>query len=277
MLSSRHATGPEGMLGAAFERFCTPVQLERRKAAAGRFARLALDLSFGRLVGIAGGPEGGPPVLLVHGWNSQAEFFQPMLSACVRQGLRVYAFDMPAHAQTRDANPSKPTSTLPEWVETLIEATRALRIAEWRCIIAHSFGGLAACYALGKRPWAGQPAAKARSLVLLAGAAGMPTVIDSYARSNNTPDADVADIRAGVSAACDVPLSGITIAAVASSLPDRLLLMHDPADDIARLADLKAVLAAHPPSEEILKPGAGHDGILFQLDVFRTVAKFAAA
>src|SRR5512142_2496900 len=112
------------MVIAVMARKSLHAKLARRKAAAGRFARLALDLSFGRLVGIAGGPEDGPPVLLVHGWNSQAEFFQPMLSACVRQGLRVYAFDMPAHAQTRDANPSKPTSTLPEWVETLIEATR---------------------------------------------------------------------------------------------------------------------------------------------------------
>jgi len=263
-------------LGHAFDRFCTPVQLERRKAAAGRFARLALDLSFGRLVGIAGGPDDGPPVLLVHGWNSQAEFFQPMLSACARQGLRVYAFDMPAHAQTREANPSKPTSTLPEWVETLIDAARALKVAEWQCIIAHSFGGLAASFALGRRPWATQPPARARSLALLAGAAGMPTVIDSYARSTGVPPEDVADIRAGVSAACDVPLSDITIAAVASSLPGRLLVMHDPADDIARLADLRAVLATRPPGEEVLKPGAGHDGILFQLDVFRTVAKFAA-
>ena len=65
--------------------------------------------------------------------------------------------------------------------------------------------------------------------------------------------------------------------AVAAALPERILVMHDPADDVARLADLKAVLATHPPSDEIMRPGAGHDGILFQLDVFRAVSKFAAA
>ncbi|MBL6854422.1 MAG: alpha/beta fold hydrolase [Alphaproteobacteria bacterium] len=263
-------------MGAAFDRFCTPVQLERRKVSAGRFARLSLDLPFGTLAGIIGGPEDGPPVLVVHGWNSQAEFFQPILSACVRQGLRVYAFDMPAHAQTREANPHKPTSTLPEWVETLIDASRALNVAEWRCIVAHSFGGLAASFALGRRPWATQLPARARSLALLAGAAGMPTVIDSYARATDAPGEDIADISAGVSSACAVPLSEITVASVASSLPDRLLLVHDPADDVTRLADLKAVLAEHPPSEEIMRPGAGHDEILFQLDVGRAVAKFAS-
>jgi len=276
MLRSARSRGGQS-LGAAFDRFCTPVQLERRKASAGKFARIALDLPFGRLTGIAGGPEDGPPVLLVHGWNSQAEFFQPLLSACVRQGLRVYAFDMPAHGQTREANPHKPASTLVEWVETLIDASRALNVAGWKCIIAHSFGGLAAGYALGARPWAGQPPTKAQSLVLLAGAAGMPTVIDSYARSTGAPESDIEDIRAGVVAACHVPLPQITVAAVADALPPRILVMHDPADDVARLADLKAVLAAHPPSEEILRPGAGHDGILFQLDVFRAVSKFASA
>src|SRR3569832_1668972 len=263
-------------LGAAFDCFCTPVQLERRKAsAAGKFARLSLDLPFGRLTGIAAGPEDGPPLLAVHGWNSQAEFFQPLLSACIRQGLRVYAFDMPAHGQTRDANPHKPTSTLVEWVETLIAATSALHVAEWRCIVAHSFGGLAASYALGARPWpSAQAPAKAKALALLAGAAGMPTVIDSYARATGVPQADVDDIRAGVVAACHVPLPQITIADVAPSLPDRTLLMHDPADDTARLADLRNVLAAHPPSEEVMRPGAGHDGILFLLDVGRVVVFF---
>ena len=62
-------------LESAFDIFCTPVQLERRKAPSTKFERLALDLPFGRLVGFAAGPADGPPVLFVHGWNAQAEFF----------------------------------------------------------------------------------------------------------------------------------------------------------------------------------------------------------
>lgn len=261
-------------LASAFDIFCTPVQLERRKASSSRFEALSLDLPFGRLAGIAAGPKDGPPVLAVHGWNSQAEFFQPLILALIRQGLRVYAFDMPAHGQTREANP-KPTSTLVEWVETLIAATAALGVAQWQCIVAHSFGGLAAGFALGPRPWPGLPAAKAKSLALIAGAAGMPSVIASYAAGLGTSADDVADIVRGVEAATSSPLAGLTLAAVAPALPDRILLVHDPADEIARPADLKAVLAARPPSEELLRPGAGHDGILFQLEVGRAVAKFA--
>lgn len=253
------------------------MQLERRKASAGKFARLALDLPFGRLTGIAAGPEDGPPVLAVHGWNSQAEFFQPLLLACIRQGLRVYAFDMPAHGQTRDANPLKPTSTLVEWVETLIAATAALGVREWRCIVAHSFGGLAAGFAMGPRPWGGLPPVRAASLALIAGASGMPTVIQSYAAADGTARADVADIVRGVEAATDAPLAALSIRAVAASLPPRVLLIHDPADAIARLSDLRGELAARPAAEELLRPGAGHDGILFQLDVGRAVAKFASA
>jgi len=264
-------------VGEAFDRFCTPVQLERRKASAGRLERIALDLPFGRLSAVAGGPADGPPALLVHGWNSQAEFFLPLIAACVRQGLRTYAFDMPAHGQTRDANPSKPTSTLPEWVETLIHATAALGVEAWQGVVAHSFGALAAGCAQGRRPWAQTPPLKARSMVMIGGAAGMPTVIDSYVRANPGIDpSDVADIVAGVEAACAVPLAQITLALAAAALPSRLLLIHDPADDITRLADLKSVLAAHPASEEMLRPGAGHDGILFQLEVGRAAAKFAA-
>ena len=251
------------------------MQLERRKAPSAKFERLALDLPFGRLVGFAAGPADGPPVLFVHGWNAQAEFFAPLILACIRQGLRCYAFDMPAHGQTRDANP-KPTSTLVEWVETLIALTRALGVAEWNSIVAHSFGALAVAFASGPRPWPGAPPFSAKSLSFIAGASGMPTVIESYAAAMKSSEADIADIIRGVEAATSAPLAALAIGAVASHLPARILLVHDPEDEIARLADLKYELASHPASDELIRPRAGHDGILFQLEVGRAVAKFAA-
>ncbi|MEI9992386.1 MAG: alpha/beta fold hydrolase [Rhizomicrobium sp.] len=211
----------------------------------------------------------------MHGWNAQAEFFLPLVSACVRQGLRVYAFDMPAHGQTREANPNKPTSTLVEWVETLIAATGALGVSQWRSVIAHSFGALAVSFAMGPRPWSGAPPLTAASLVTIAGASGMPAVIESYAAATASSDAEIADIVAGVEAVAGAKLSTLSIRAVAAHLPKRLLLIHDPADEIAKLSDLRAELAGLP-SEELLRPGAGHDAILFQLEVGRAAAKFAA-
>ncbi len=205
-------------MGTAFDVFCTPVQLERRKPGAAKFEPLALDLPFGRLIGIAAGPADGPPVLLVHGWNSQAALLLPLLSACTRQGLRVYAFDMPAHGQTRDANPMKPTSTMVEWVETLIAATAALGVTRWQSVIAHSFGGLAACFAFGPRPWGGLPATEAASLVLIAGASGMPTVVESYAAAVPCSDADLADIVAGIERATNAAIADLTIALTISEL-----------------------------------------------------------
>jgi pimeloyl-ACP methyl ester carboxylesterase len=262
-------------MGAPFDTFCTPVQLERRKAPSAKLDRLALDLPFGRLTGVATGPSDGRPVLAVHGWNAQAEFFAPLMLACARKGLRVFAFDMPAHGQTRDANP-KPTSTMVEWVETLIAATAALGIGEWQSVIAHSFGGLASCFALGPRPWGGLPAMRTRSLALIAGAAGMATVIESYAAQVPLRDEERADIVGGVEAATKARLAELSIASVAAHLPARLMLIHDPADDVTHLADIRAELVAHPPSEELLRPGAGHDAILFQLEVGRAIANFAA-
>jgi len=272
------ATWPWGnaALETAFDRFCTPVQLERRKSQSTKFERLALDLPFGRLIGVAAGPPDGPPVLAVHGWNAQAEFFQPLILACIRQGLRVYAFDMPAHGATRDANPDKPSSTLVEWVETLIALTCALRVETWTNIVAHSFGALAVAFAMGPRPWPGAAPFQAKSLSFIAGASGMPTVIESYAAGMASSEADIADIIRGVEAATSAPLAALAIGAVAGHLPGRILLVHDPEDDIARLSDLRYELAAHPASDELIRPKAGHDGILFQLEVGRAVAKFAA-
>lgn len=250
--------------------------LERRKAPPDRLERLLLDLPFGRLAGFAAGPADGPPVLIVHGWNARADFLLPLLSACARQNLRAYAFDMPAHGATREANPAKPTSTMVEWVETLIAATAALGVARWKGVIAHSFGALASCFALAPRPWPGEAAMAADSLVLIAAAAGMPTVIESYRSQVEVSAEALADIVAGVEGVTATPLAGLTIRAVANALPQRLLVVHDPADTMTRLADIRAELAAHATREELLRDGAGHDAILFQPDTLRAAARFVS-
>lgn len=262
-------------MGAAFDTFCTPPLLERAKAGSTKFERVVLDLPHYSLSAIAAGPADGPPALAVHGWGSQAEFFLPLVSACVRQGLRVYAVDMPAHGRTLQANPQRRTSTLVEWTETLLAIGPHLGVAEWSAVIAHSFGGLASCFALGPRPWSETPRLQTKSLSMIAGSSGMPAIIDTYAENNVSSKEDVADIVEGVETCTRAPLAKLAIRAVAEHLPDRTQLVHDPADNMAKLPDLKAQLTK--PYEELLRPGAGHDGILFQLEVGRAVARFARA
>ena len=259
-------------MGAAFDKFCTPDLLERSKGST-KFERVMLALPHYSLSALVAGPADGPPALAVHGWGSQAEFFLPLINACVRQGLRVYSPDMPAHGRTRDANPGRNSSTLVEWTETLLAIGPHLGIAEWSAVIAHSFGGLASCFAIGPRPWSQTPQLRTRALSMIAGSSGMPAIIDTYAEGNASSKEDVADIVHGVEACTEAPLAELAIRAVADRLPDRTQLVHDPDDPVARLSDLKAQLTK--PHEELLRPGAGHDGILFQLEVGRAVSRFA--
>ena len=260
-------------MGAAFDKFCTPPLLERAKGGSTKFERVVLDLPHYSLSAFVAGPIDGPPALAVHGWGSQVEFMLPLINACVRQGLRVYAPDMPAHGRTRDANPSRDTSTLVEWTETLLAVAPHLGIAEWSAVIAHSFGGLASCFAVGSRPWSQTPSLRTQALSMIAGSSGMPAIIDTYAANNASTSGDVADIVRGVETCTCAPLADLTIRAVADCLPVRTQVVHDPGDDTARLSDLKAQLTK--PYEELMRPGAGHDGIIFQLEVGRAVSRFA--
>lgn len=241
-----------------------------------KFERVALDTDAGQLLGIVAGAADGPPVLAVHGWGSEVDLFAPLIHSCTRRGLRVYAFDMPVHGLTRGANPNKHTSTLAEWTETLLALPRLLGIEEWQSVIAHSFGGLASAFAIGPRPWSGSPPLRTKTLSLIASSSGMPAVIDAYAVANACSPADVLDIIRGVEAAACAALPTLTIGAIVDHLPGRILLAHDPQDSVASLDALRTQLAAHPHHEELLRPGAGHDGILLQLEVGRTVAQFAA-
>src|ERR1700730_6295691 len=74
------------------------------------------------------------PVLLVHGWTSEASFMTAFIEPLRRSGLRVVAFDFPAHG----LSPGRRTN--------LAECARALygvcrHYGPVHAVVAHSFGG----------------------------------------------------------------------------------------------------------------------------------------
>lgn len=87
--------------------------------------------------------EGGPKkVLLIHGWEGNTGNFSSLILALIKANYTVYGFDAPSHG-----NSSKGKTHLFAFSD-LVEVL--LNKFEIKNVVSHSFGGVAATYALYK-------------------------------------------------------------------------------------------------------------------------------
>lgn len=86
--------------------------------------------------------EGHEPILLIHGWEGQAGNFADIIEVLVREGFTVHSFDGPSHGYS-----SKGPTSLVEFTELVAIMIRKLNVKK---LVSHSFGGVAATYALWK-------------------------------------------------------------------------------------------------------------------------------
>ncbi len=86
----------------------------------------------------------GPAVLMVHGWGARATHMGKMIEPLVAQGLRVVAFDAPAHGES-----SGSTTDLVQYAAAINAVAR--RTGPLHALLAHSFGVAMALYA--RRDW----------------------------------------------------------------------------------------------------------------------------
>lgn len=82
-----------------------------------------------------------PVVLLVHGWDGCAGQFYVFIKQLTAAGFGVVAFDFPAHGQSEGRE-----TDLTEYVAVMHQL--CARYGRFTAVVAHSFGGLCATYAL---------------------------------------------------------------------------------------------------------------------------------
>lgn len=88
------------------------------------------------------GPEDGPLVMAVHGWNGRASMLSQLVSALADRGCRVVVPDLPGHGRSEGSRYS--FYDLGRALAEVFEGTR------FRAVIGHSAGGLICGIALGR-------------------------------------------------------------------------------------------------------------------------------
>lgn len=254
----------------AFDLFCTPMQRSGNKTSP--VFEKGEKLSF-RLEGhIVRGhrwlphqPPGTSPkrVLIAHGFESSSRNYDRYVSAFLKKGYEVLAFDAPAHGDSGGKQ-----ITLPLYVKTL--KTILERYGPPDSFLGHSFGGLALCMLLESIDH--DPAVK---LVLIAPVCEMTTAVDSFFHK--------LQFRAEMRKEFDElsyemhgqDFSHFSIRRALYQVRADVLWMQDEDDQITPIRDMLPVQAdKHPHVQFVITKGLGHRKIYRDPEVLRQVVEF---
>lgn len=205
----------------------------------------------------------GPLVVLVHGWGADSTSMFGLVRTLQQKGLRVLAFDAPAHG----AWPGTRTS-MTEYVQATQCAIAAL--GDTHGVLGHSLGGIAAVAALARMGKHG-----VQRLAILSAPYSLAAVAERWSRSTyRLPQPVVAEMRAALKQRNGVPVEYWDICTLGRDFEMPVLLMHDEDDDTVPYADAERICGALRHAELEKTTGLGHLRILFEGRIHRRLAQF---
>ena len=243
--------------------FCTPPRQEERPAeetflATGR--PLSIPYGTAALRGWEWGE--GPLVVLAHGWGSRAGRWSALVPELLGAGLRVVAYDAPAHGQS------------PGRLASLPEFARALRAVAATAgtvhgLVGHSLGGAAVAVALSQ----GMPAARA---VLIAAPADPATFSRAFASYLRIP-APVRDaMQRNLEARLQITWDALHLPTIVRHIAAPALVVHDRDDGDVPFDEATAIAGAWPRAELMLTEGLGHRAVIRNPTIIARTVEFLA-
>ncbi|WP_416486481.1 alpha/beta fold hydrolase [Streptomyces sp. CL12] len=194
--------------------------------------------------------DGRGSALLVHGWAANSSSMHSLVPPLRNQGLRVAAFDGPAHGVRKGDQ------------ATMTQYTRAIGAAldtlgDVKVVVAHSLGGIAAIAAVaahtGRMP---------ECAVLIAPPATLGAVLERWDGGGLrlTPPL-VQGIYKELHRRNGVPVSHWDLAARGTALDLPTLILHDPDDPLVPYTDARTITAGLK-NAHLADADGGHTGIL---------------
>lgn len=213
----------------------------------------------------------GPNVYLMHGWGGRRAQLDAFVGPLLWAGYRVVSLDAPGHGDSGPGAYGRGRGLLTEFADALRTVVSVGGPAH--AVIAHSLGGSAT----GLAVLDGLPV---RRLAFISPMADPMPYTFEFARTFGFGER----IRQGFLRRLEARVGRrmkdfdiLTRADRATAALPPVLVVHDPADRVARYADGKAIAATWPSGELITTTGLGHFRILQDAHVIdRVVAHLSA-
>ena len=255
----------QAIVKKAYQAFFSPSQYEvkprdRKIIEQGNNYRIPFD---GGELAVTTWGDGGPVILLMHGWGGaraqMTGFVNPLLGA----GYRVVAFDQPAHGES-DGKVTNILEIAPS-MDLVVK-----REGPFEAIVAHSFGTLITSYVLVNRDF--PPLSRLTYL------GSFNRLMDSLPRFQvltNLPDAIINGLRDMIytNFGKDV-LDAIWNEKMTQKINIPALMFHDQTDNVTPIEDSRAIARVWKSARLVETEGLGHRGALQSSVVHEQVVDF---
>ena len=268
-LRLKWAVAPALAFRQAWGLFVTPRRLSLKAWEAPALAgarRRTVAAATGPVAVYEWGPAAAPAVVLVHGWEHRASFWGAWVAPLLAAGYRVVALDGPAHGES-----SGRQATLTDFGGAVQAVVNTLGVV--RAIVAHSFGA-ASVAGLPVRLPAGVALPR---LVLISAPVGPRVVAERFADFLHLPHEMVARFAAHIEQNTGRSADSFAAAASGPSIgAEKVLVLHDEADEIIPFGESRQIVAGWPGAELHATRGLGHNRILRDAGVVQSVIRFIA-
>ncbi len=188
---------------------------------------------------------GKETVLLMHGWESNAARWKPIIPLLLNEGYRVVAMDGPAHGGSGGKMINVP------FYATAIN--RVVDAYQPDHLVGHSMGGMSVVYFLHNH---GPKSVK--SVALLGAPAQLPPIIANYKKILGLSDATIRSMDRYLQSQLGYPIAQFRAEFFRGAKMMPMLVVHDQGDKVCRVEDALYVHRHFPESELFLTEGLGH-------------------
>jgi pimeloyl-ACP methyl ester carboxylesterase len=202
-------------------------------------------------------------VVLAHGWTSEAAFMAAFTEPLRRSGMRVVAFDFPAHGLSAGRRTN------------LADCARAMlavcdHYGPIDGVVAHSFGGFVALLVAEGGP----PIDHAHHIgrfVLISCPNKLSEVTRNFGKAHNLNPQAQRVYERHLERVGHRSVETFSAAALLSNVDRPVTIIHGRDDDEVTFRNAEDIAAAHPSARLMPFDGIGHRNILFAPPVFRAV------
>lgn len=204
------------------------------------------------------GPEDGPKILALHGWNGRASMLRKMIVALADQGFRVVVPDLPGHGQSEGDRYS--FYDLGQTMADLFLGTR------FRAVIGHSAGGLIAGFAIGR-------GLRSDCYIPVGAPASLSNLLKSYVEITQMPARSLPYIERYYIRRYGISPEDVGTAQL-SRLQVRTLVIQEERDWQVGLENAQQLVEAAKDSELFLTRGYTHLSVLNAPEVHERIMEF---